>query len=693
MHNHLAGETSPYLLQHINNPVDWHPWNEAALQKAREQNKPILLSIGYSACHWCHVMAHESFEIAEIAKVMNELFINIKVDREERPDLDKIYQNAHQLLNQRAGGWPLTVFLTPDDHVPFFAGTYFPPEPRHGMPGFTEVLQHIANNFKQHPQEIRKQNEQLQNAFKEINPGKEKQHRELNATPLDQARVQLASQYDATWGGFGKAPKFPHPTSLERLLRHWAGSRTSERTDNQAFDMVNFTLHAMASGGIYDQLGGGFFRYSVDDKWHIPHFEKMLYDNGPLLGLYSDAWQASGQKSFKRIVKETANWVIREMQSSAGGYFSTLDADSEGEEGRFYVWSVDEIKNTLASDQIQAQHQFDIVQHMYGLNKPANFESNWHLVVSNSIESFRSNSDTESIEQQLSQARETLFNSREHRIKPARDEKILTAWNGLMIKGMAKAGRLTDNHKFTQSAHRASDFLHQHVFKAQRLDAVYQNDTSKFMAYLDDYVFLIDGLLESLQTSWRTEDLEFAITLTDSLLEHFEDKQNGGFYFTANDHEELIHRPKPMMDEAIPAGNGIAAQVLLRLGHLLGEPRYLDAAMKTLLIAWKDINQYPYVHCALLTALEEYLYPGEIIILRGEEKEMHSWSVEANKYYQPGRMIFSIAALEKQLPGLLDKRVAGTEVLAYCCKGMSCQQPITEFEQFRKHLNDIPVIQ
>lgn len=675
MPNHLSEETSPYLLQHVNNPVDWYPWNETSLTLAREQNKPILLSIGYSACHWCHVMAHESFENDNIARVMNDLFINIKVDREERPDLDKIYQNAHQLLNQRGGGWPLTVFLTPDDHMPFFAGTYFPPEAKHGMPGFTEVLQHISKVFQQHPHELQQQNQQLQNALNNLSSAQGKYSGSLSATPLDQARGQLASQYDAVWGGFGKAPKFPHPTNIERLLRHWAGSRTTEQTDTHAFDMAMTTLHAMASGGIYDQLGGGFFRYSVDEKWHIPHFEKMLYDNGPLIGLYCDAWLATGQDVFKRIITETARWVIREMQSSEGGYFSTLDADSEGEEGLFYCWTPEQIKNTLPIEQA------NITRHVYGLDQPANFEQLWHLVVSNTVETFADDANIELETQYLAQARQSLFSLREQRIKPARDEKILTAWNGLMIKGMAKASRTTQTPEFIASAHKAIDFIQQNVFSKQRLNAVYQGN-SKLMGYLDDYVFLIDGILESLQTCWRSRDLEFAITLTQSVLEHFEDKQNGGFYFTANDHENLIHRPKPMSDEAIPSGNGIAAQVLLRLGHLLGEPRYIDAALNILQLAWNDINQYPYAHCALLTALEEYLYPPELIILRGDKEEMQPWFDAANKAYHPDRMVFAIPATGDTLPGQLDKKVTGETVQAYCCKGMSCQPPLDRLENF-----------
>jgi uncharacterized protein YyaL (SSP411 family) len=439
--------------------------------------------------------------------------------------------------------------------------------------------------------------------------------------------------------------------------------------------MAITTLHAMASGGIYDQLGGGFFRYSVDEKWHIPHFEKMLYDNGPLLGLYCDAWLATQQKVFKRIIAETAHWVMREMQSNEGGYFSTLDADSEGEEGLFYCWTPEQITNALPVEQA------NIIHHVYGLDQPANFEHLWHLLVTNSVDTFAADADIKLETQHLTKARQSLFALREQRIKPGRDEKILTAWNGLMIKGMAKASRITQTPDFIQSAHKAIDFLQQNAFSNQRLNAVYQG-SSKLMGYLDDYVFLIDGLLESLQTSWRTSDLEFAITLTESLLEHFEDRQNGGFYFTANDHEKLIHRPKPMSDEAIPSGNGIAAQVLLRLGRLLGEPRYIDAALNTLLAAWNDITQFPYAHCALLTSLEEYLYPTEMIILRGNKKDIQPWFDAANKTYQPDRLVFAILVSAGTLPGLLDKRTTGDSVLAYCCKGMTCQQPLNDIEEF-----------
>ena len=370
--NHLKQESSPYLLQHADNPVDWYAWNEEALQKAREENKPILLSIGYSACHWCHVMAHESFEDPATAEVMNRLFINIKVDREERPDLDKIYQSAHQLLAQRAGGWPLTVFITPDDHTPFFAGTYFPKQPRHGMPAFVEVMQKVEAFYRDNQDDIRAQNSALLEAMQNLTPTSDRKVT-INSIPLDEARQQLAHNYDATYGGFGQAPKFPHPTNLERLLRHWAATGASDRPDQAARDMCYVTLHAMASGGMYDQLGGGFFRYSVDEKWMIPHFEKMLYDNGPLLALYSQAWQTFRDQAFKRIATQTAEWVMREMQSPQGGYYSTLDADSEGKEGKFYVWSDGEVRQLLDNN------EYNLLRQVFGFDQPPNFEGEWHL--------------------------------------------------------------------------------------------------------------------------------------------------------------------------------------------------------------------------------------------------------------------------------------------------------------------------
>ena len=495
--NHLAGETSPYLLQHAGNPVDWHPWGPEALAKAARENKPILLSVGYSACHWCHVMAHECFEDPQVAAVMNALFVNIKVDREERPDLDKIYQTAHALLTQRNGGWPLTMFLTPDGRIPFFGGTYFPKEPRYGLPGFVDLMQRVAGFYRERQADIAEQNTALLQALDSLAapayaPGRP------SARPLDIARNQLEQHFDPVHGGFGRAPKFPHPTSLERLLRHWAATRDGGQPDERALHLATFTLERMALGGVYDQLGGGFCRYSVDDQWMIPHFEKMLYDNGPLLALYAQAYAATGDPLFARVADETAAWVMREMQAPEGGYYSTLDADSEGEEGRFYVWTPAEVRDLLGAD-------YDLFARRYGLDREPNFEGHHHLhVFATAADLARESSTSEAdVLRRLDAARATLLAARARRVRPGRDEKILTAWNGLMIRGMAIAARHLGRPEYALSAERALDFIRATLWRDGRLLATCKDGRAHLNAYLDDYVFLIDAILELLQVRWR----------------------------------------------------------------------------------------------------------------------------------------------------------------------------------------------
>ena len=580
--NSLVDSTSPYLLQHAHNPVQWYPWGPQALQKARDEDKPILLSIGYSACHWCHVMAHESFEDEQTAELMNRLFINIKVDREERPDLDKIYQTAHQLLTQRSGGWPLTMFLMPEDHVPFFGGTYFPPQARYNMPSFSDVMTKVEQYYRTQMGDLELQNNSVMSALKQFTQ-KTVVECELNAMPLDVARQQMEKSFDTQYGGFGSAPKFPHPTNIERLLRHWVASGADDGMSDEAvttkdetsLSMALQTLHAMASGGIYDQLAGGFCRYSVDDQWEIPHFEKMLYDNGPLLSLYCRAYQATQNPVFKRIALETADWVLREMQSAEGGYYSTLDADSEGEEGKFYAWTPDEVKQVLDDDQ-----QYQVIEKIYGLDGPANFEGKWHFCVRRTTQDIavELNLDERNVLQLLSSAKQKLMLVREQRVRPGRDEKILTSWNGLMIKGLAEAGRVFNEDKYTQSAIRALNFIRDELWVDDSLLATYKDGKAHLTAYLDDYVFLVDGILELLQVRWLTSDLEFAVDLIECLLNKFEDKDQGGFYFTASDHEPLLMRLKPLADDAMPSGNGVAASVLIRMAQMLGEDRYAEAA-------------------------------------------------------------------------------------------------------------------
>jgi len=682
--NHLIHETSPYLRQHAHNPVHWQPWGEAALEQARREGKPILLSIGYSACHWCHVMAHESFEDEATAQLMNALFINIKVDREERPDLDKIYQTAFQLLHRRSGGWPLTLFLTHDDQLPFVGGTYFPKTPRYGMPAFTEILQRVSDHYRQHQPDIRRQNQALLEALSAETTAPAAGQTELTAALLQQVRDELLHSFDPAQGGFGGAPKFPHPTGLERLLRCGIGGIQRGVPDREATQAALFTLRKMARGGLYDQLGGGFCRYSVDAEWQIPHFEKMLYDNGPLLALYAQAWQATGDPQFRAIAAETGDWVMREMQAPTGGYYATWDADSEGEEGRFYLWTPDQVQALLDADEYAA---FSV---RYGLDQPPNFENHaWHLrvVVELSELAQRLNADPEQLAACLDSARRKLFAARSQRIWPGRDEKILTAWNGLMIRGMALAGRHLGRTDFVTSAERALDFIRAQLWRDDRLLATYKDGQSRFNGALDDYALLIDGLLELLQCRWRDGDLDFARTLADALLDRFADRAGGGFYFTASDHERLIQRPKPAHDDALPSGNGVAAQVLLKLGHLLGRMDYLEAAERTLRWAGPTVGQIPTACNAVLTALEEWLEPPQIIVLRGDPVRLTEWRERCATSYAPRRLTLAIPTNAVLPAGVLTERRAGpAPVTAYVCSGTQCLAPITTLADLDREL-------
>ena len=682
--NTLANETSPYLLQHADNPVDWQPWGPEALDRARREDKPILLSIGYSACHWCHVMAHESFEDEHTARLMNELYVNIKVDREERPDIDKIYQTAHQLLARRGGGWPLTVMLTPDDHAPFFAGTYFPDAPRHGMPSFRQVLSGVAQLYRERRDDIRRQNASLIEALASLEPGTgaEADVTPLNDVPLGAARAALMQSYDSRHGGFGDAPKFPHPTSIERLMRDYAARPTS--ADGAAgLAAATFTFRKMCGGGLYDHVGGGFCRYSVDAMWMIPHFEKMLYDNGPLLSAAAELYQVSGDAVFARVARETAAWVMREMQSPEGGYYSTLDADSEGEEGKFYVWTPDEVRSLVAEDEYAA------LASRFGLDRDPNFEgSHWHLHAFREVADVaRDIGETEAeTAARIDRALATLFEARTHRIRPGRDDKVLTSWNGLMIKGMATAGRILGAPGLIESAERAVEFIRTEMWKDGRLHATYKDGRARFNGYLDDYASLADGLLALLASRWSARDLEFAVALADAMLEHFEDRENGGFFFTADDHERLIHRPKPMTDDSLPSGNGVAATVLGRLGHLLGQTRYLKAAERVLHAAKQGLERFPHAHTALLVALEEFLEPPEIVVIRAGPDVLESWRARATAGYAPRRVVVAIPDDASELPALLVERAPRGSAVAYVCEGHVCDAPLTEFDAFHARL-------
>jgi uncharacterized protein YyaL (SSP411 family) len=671
--NRLAGETSPYLLQHATNPVDWYPWGEEALERARRENKPILLSIGYSACHWCHVMAHESFEDPATAAVMNELFVNIKVDREERPDLDRIYQIAQQMLTQRGGGWPLTMFLSPKDQRPFFGGTYFPREARHGLPAFTELLRRVAAFYHERGEDIEKQSEALQQAFEQLNSPPAAGDIPLTPAPASTAREHLAAAFDPEYGGFGGAPKFPHPANIDFLLRQWRATAGTDAPDLHSLYMATLTLKRMAEGGIYDQLGGGFARYSVDRYWMIPHFEKMLYDNGQLLRCYANAALATGEPVFRRVASQTADWMIRDMQAPEGGFWSALDADSEGHEGKFYVWQAEDVAHLLTAD------DYAVFARRFGLDQPPNFEGRaWHLHVFRSEDDIGSELQLEpaEVDERLARARSVLLAERNRRVWPGRDDKVLTAWNALAISGLATAARALRRPDLADAAFRAVDFLRNHCWRDGRLLAAYKDHRARFPAYLDDHAFLLDALLELLQTRWRSADLRFAIDLAETLLAHFEDRQCGGFYFTADDHEQLMHRSRFFSDEALPAGNAIAAQALTRLGLLLGETRYLQAAEKTLRAAWPALQHYPHGHCALLVALEEHLEPPEIVIVRGDAAETARWRDELAKVYAPRRLVFAIPTDAADLPTAISDKKPLQETAAYVCRGMTCSEPV-----------------
>ena len=670
--NRLAGETSPYLLQHADNPVDWHPWGPEALERAQAEGKPILLSVGYSACHWCHVMAHESFEDEATARLMNELFVNVKVDREERPDLDRIYQTAHQMLTQRGGGWPLTMFLTAHDQRPFFGGTYFPVEAKYGMPAFRDILARVAEYHRNHADDIRRQGDALVQVFGELLPAPAAGDAVLSRAPLATARAALQRDFDGRFGGFGDAPKFPHPMNLEFLLRQWRATADDEQPDLQALYMATLTLTRMAEGGLYDQLGGGFCRYSVDAYWMIPHFEKMLYDNGQLLAVSAQAAVATGDALFRRVARETADWIRRDLEHGEGGYYSTLDADSEGHEGQFYVWTPDE------ASQLLDEREYAVLSRRFGLDRAANFEERWHLhafePLSNVAEAVGLHEDE--AEAALDSGRAKLLAVRNRRVWPARDEKILTSWNGLAIAGLASAARALDRDDYLQSAARGVEFLRRHCWFDGRLLAVHKDGRSRFPAYLDDHAFLAWGLLELLQARWHGPWLAWAIELAEALLRHFEDRGTGGFFFTADDHETLILRPKTFGDDATPAGNGVAARLLLRLGYLLAEPRYLDAAERTLRAGWSLLERYPHAHTSLLMALDELTEPPTIVVLRGADDDLGVWRAELDKLYDPRRMVVAIPSDARDLPAALESKTAGDGTIAYICRGTTCSAPL-----------------
>ncbi len=663
--NRLAGETSPYLLQHAANPVDWHPWGEAAIAKARAEDKPILLSIGYSACHWCHVMAHESFEDEATAAVMNRLFVNVKVDREERPDLDKVYQLAHQVLTQRGGGWPLTMFLAADDLVPFFGGTYFPKDARYGMPAFAELLERVAAFYRDERASVSSQNASLRSVFDEILPPAAQPGTAITRAPVELAKRRLAASFDARHGGFGQAPKFPHPASLELLLR-----------DEDTRPMALLTLRRMSEGGIFDQLGGGFCRYSVDPFWMVPHVEKMLYDNGALLALLADASAVADDAILRRAALETAGWALREMRAPGGAFYAALDADSEGHEGKFYVWQRGEAEQLLAAD------EYRVLARRFGLDRDANFEGTWHLHAFVGLDDLAREFGMPQghVEGLLDAARAKLLAARGARVRPGLDDKVLTAWNGLMIRGLAMAGRRLAAPALTDAAFAAIDFLRREAWRDGRLYAAWKGGAARFPAYLDDHAFLLDALVEALQSRFRPEDLAFACRIADALIAGFADREHGGFWFTAEGADTPLGRSKGFADEAMASGNGVAARALARLGWLVGETRYLDAAEATIRGGYASLARAPEAHAAMLVALEEYLEPVEIRVVRGEGDELSEWQSTLAAPFAPHRMTVAIPADARELPEALASKRARPRTVAYVCRGPVCSEPLERLD-------------
>ncbi len=678
--NRLIHETSPYLLQHAHNPVDWYPWGEEAFDKAKEENKPILLSIGYSACHWCHVMEKESFESEAIAALMNEHFVNIKVDREERPDLDEIYMNAVQMLTGR-GGWPMTVFLTPE-RKPFFGGTYFPPEDRHGMPGFPKILQAVAQAYRDRPQDVQKSVEQILAALNRLTEISE------SAEPffpdaIQKAADQLSPAYDPDYGGFGRAPKFPNAGVFDLFLRCYRSSK-----ERRYLEMVTHTLTKMAEGGIYDHLGGGFHRYSVDEKWLVPHFEKMLYDNAQLIRIYVDAFRITQDPIFRRVVEETLTYLLREMLHSEGGFYSTQDADSEGEEGRFFVWEYDEVIKILGEE------TGEIFSRIYDVSELGNFEGKniLHPILQPEQAAKFFGKEIKEIENLIAEAKAKLLQEREKRVKPFRDEKILTSWNGLMLSGLAEAYKTIGEERYRKAAERTVEFIFAQMFREGYLLHTYRDGQAKLYGYLDDYAFLAGGLLDLYEATFDRSLLERAVHVTETMINEFWDDVEGGFFYTGKSHEQLISRTKPAFDGSVPSGNSIATQILLRIYHYTGEENYLRRAERTLRIYYNAMMQQPFGFAHMFGALDFYLQKPKEIVVVGEKEELATWELikKVHSLYVPNKILQLVEPgepLGKVSPILEGKTQLNGKPTVYVCQNFTCSLPMTHWEELRGSLD------
>jgi uncharacterized protein YyaL (SSP411 family) len=677
--NNLINETSPYLLQHAHNPVDWYPWGEAALNRARTEDKPILLSIGYSACHWCHVMEHESFENEEIARLMNENFVNIKVDREERPDLDQIYMNAVQMMTGH-GGWPMTMFLTPAG-VPFYGGTYFPPSDRYNMPGFPRILASVAEAYRSQPDQVANTATAMLGELRRV--GLAESSQDVSSIELtDSAFRRVSANYDRANGGFGGAPKFPPAMNLEFLLH------THHRTGSvEALGMVEHTARKMAEGGMYDQLGGGFHRYSVDAKWLVPHFEKMLYDNALLSRMYLHLYQVNRNPDARRIAEETLDYVVREMTDAAGGFYSSQDADSEGEEGKFFVWSRVEVLEALGEgDGKLFCDYFDVTQ-------AGNFEGQNILHITLSLQDIadRNKISVEELRTILNRGRQKLFALREQRIKPGRDEKVLTAWNGLMLAGFAEASAILDRPDYRKIAEANARFLLDRLQKDGLLLRTYKDGQAKLNGYLEDYACLIDGLISLYEATGELTWIRSAVSLADKMIEQFWDDNEGGFFFTGKSHEQLIVRSKEFMDNATPSGNSIATLSLLRLGLLTGNDDYRRRATAVLRLLADQIRRYPSAFGFALKALDFYLdSPLEVVLVGTSDPRLDQLIRTVWQTYLPNRVIALCREdhdqAEALIPLFTGRNTLDTEPTAFVCQSNTCQQPVHISEELAKQL-------
>jgi len=678
--NRLIHETSPYLLQHAHNPVDWYPWSEEAFAQARLENKPLLLSIGYSACHWCHVMEHESFENEAIAKLMNENFVSIKVDREERPDLDQIYMNAVQMMTQH-GGWPMTVFLTPDG-IPFYGGTYFPPEDRYNMPGFPRILLSVAQAYRDQPDEVTRTAAALLEELRRLSIGKESNEL-LSFDLLDAAQRAISRNYDSINGGFGSAPKFPPAMNLEFLLRSNARS-----PDQNVLEVVKNTCRKMAEGGIYDQLGGGFHRYSTDARWLVPHFEKMLYDNALLSRHYLHFYQVTGEDFARRTIEETLDYVVREMTSPLGGFYSTQDADSEGHEGKFFVWTVDEIAEALGAEDAALFCAY------YNVTPLGNFEGKNILNVTRpqAAVAKAENVTSERLQAAIDAGRKKLFAIRERRIKPDRDEKILTAWNGLMLASFAEASAILGRDDYAEIARQNARFILDNLCRDGLLLRTFKDGQAKLNGYLEDYAFLADGLLSLFEATGEFAWFDEALRLTQTMIDEFWDEEEGGFFFTGKSHEALIVRSKDYFDNATPSGNSVAAEVLLKLNTLTGNEDYRRRAVTVLRLVAQPMQRYPSGFGRALCAVDFHLSsPKEIVILGAPDLDQtRRLTREVWNGYLPNKVVVCASMIDEErrqaIPLLAGRTLTDNQPTAFVCEHYSCKQPVTTPEELANQL-------